>query len=118
MSDTKHFDPAALASIADGRLMCDFSVMHEAIEHVLGRPVWTHELADHDLAEEARRQVIAQFPDMAQRTETPWQEVRDAVRARYGDSVPVKRGHCVMTEHPRTSLVRMFSRAEEKDQAR
>lgn len=27
-------------------LCCPFEVMHEAIEFWLGRPVWTHELAD------------------------------------------------------------------------
>ena len=32
-----------------GILMCDFSEVHKYIEKLLGRPVWTHELASEAL---------------------------------------------------------------------
>ena len=47
--ETKAFSTAALASITTGRLLCPFSDMHEAIEYLMGHPVWTHELASESL---------------------------------------------------------------------
>ena len=35
-----------IVSTYTGILMCDFDSVHEYIEIILGRPVWTHELAD------------------------------------------------------------------------
>lgn len=31
-----------------------FDVMHQRVEHLVGRPVWTHELATDHIIEEAR----------------------------------------------------------------
>jgi len=36
---------AAIISAYTGTMIGDFSEMHKYIEEVLGRPVWTHELA-------------------------------------------------------------------------
>lgn len=43
-----------IVSAYTGYLMCDFSKVHEYIEKTLGRPVWTHELADVRVKEEIR----------------------------------------------------------------
>lgn len=34
-----------IVSAYTGVLMCDFADLHEYIEKIMGRPVWTHELA-------------------------------------------------------------------------
>lgn len=34
-----------VVSAYTGVLMCDFADLHQYIEQLLGRPVWTHELA-------------------------------------------------------------------------
>lgn len=106
--ETKQIDPAALASITDGRLLCDFSTMHEAVEHIAGHPVWTHELADRDFANHLRDLVLKQFPEMPLRTETHWEKVRDDVRARYGSTVAVQRGAETRTESPVHSAARLM----------
>lgn len=35
-----------------GILMCDFEDLHKYIEKILGRSVWTHELAEEDIWKE------------------------------------------------------------------
>lgn len=49
---TKH--EKIVASAFTGTLMCDFSDLHAYIEDKLGRPVFTHELADEKLIEEIK----------------------------------------------------------------
>lgn len=43
-----------IVSAYTGVLMCDFADLHEYIEKIMGRPVWTHELADHDIMQEIK----------------------------------------------------------------
>ena len=38
-----------IVSAYTGFLMCNFGDMHEYIEKIMGRPVWTHELASETL---------------------------------------------------------------------
>lgn len=41
-----------IVSAYTGYLMCDFSDVHKYIEEKLGRPVWTHEMADPKIRDE------------------------------------------------------------------
>ena len=50
-----------IVSAYTGYLMCDFADMHEYIEDILGRPVWTHELAGKEIWEEIRQAVKPDF---------------------------------------------------------
>ena len=43
-----------IVSAYTGVLMCDFADLHEHIEKIMGRPVWAHELADHDVMQEIK----------------------------------------------------------------
>ena len=43
-----------IVSAYTGILMCDFSDVHEYIEKILRRPVWTHELADKKIQDEIK----------------------------------------------------------------
>lgn len=51
----KNIKANAVVSAHTGILMGDFRDMHEYIEHIMGRPVWTHELGlDKDLLNEIK----------------------------------------------------------------
>lgn len=44
-----------IVSAYTGYLLCDsFSDVHEYVEKILGRPVWTHEFADERIHKEIR----------------------------------------------------------------
>lgn len=90
-TETKSLDPVALAGLTTGVLLSDFSAMHEAAEHVMGHPVWTHQFST--LRDKIQAAVLAQFPDMPTSVEPiGWKATRDAVRARYGETVEVRKG--------------------------
>ena len=50
-----------IISAYTGYLMCDFPDMHKYIEDKLGRPVWTHEMAEKSMLEEIRKAVYPDF---------------------------------------------------------
>lgn len=50
-----------IVSAYTGVLMTDFSDLHEFIEKKLGRPVWTHELANELVANELKNAVKEDF---------------------------------------------------------
>lgn len=50
-----------VVSAYTGVLMCDFHYVHEYIEKKLGRPVWTHELADKKILEEIQQRTKPDF---------------------------------------------------------
>jgi len=54
-------DEKLIVSAYTGVLMCDMGDLQNYIEGVLGRPVWTHELADHDVVEEIKAKVKDDF---------------------------------------------------------
>lgn len=43
-----------VVSAYTGVLMCDFADLHQYIEQLLGRPVWTYELAFSDVWKEIK----------------------------------------------------------------
>lgn len=47
--------------------MCSFDDVHEYIERVLGRPVFTHELAAIHIQEEIREKVKADFLELCEK---------------------------------------------------
>lgn len=49
--------PAAVLSAYTGVLMCKFEDMHRYIEHVLDRPVFTHELGSVRLVEKIKNAI-------------------------------------------------------------
>ena len=50
-----------IVSAYTGYLMCDFPDMHKYIEDKLGRPVWTHEMAEKDTQKEIHKAVYSDF---------------------------------------------------------
>ena len=52
-----------------GVLACEkFSIFHADVERVLGRPVWTHQMADLKVAEEIKEAYRAEFFELTART--------------------------------------------------
>lgn len=56
-----------IVSAFTGILMTDFSKVHEYIEKILGRPVWTHEFADKAIWEEIKKKSEDDFLDICKK---------------------------------------------------
>ena len=54
-------EQAAIISIYTGYTCCDFSIIHTKIDQLLGRPVFTHELADEALIDKLKELVKEEF---------------------------------------------------------
>ena len=52
---------AAIISAYTGVLIGDFSDMHEYVEEIIGRPVFTHEMGDKNIANEIRNKSKKDF---------------------------------------------------------
>jgi hypothetical protein len=102
MTATKNIDPVALASITTDIIMTSFGAVHEAIEWILGHPVWTHELPS--VADTAKGLVRAQFPDMPIGIDDHWTVTAEAVRKHYGETVEVSQGTAQRTATPIETL--------------
>lgn len=48
-----------------------FSIFHKYIEDILGRPVWTHELADRSVWEEIKEKSKSDFLELCKNEERP-----------------------------------------------
>ena len=60
-------EEAVILSAYTGYLLLDdFGAVHEFIEKLLGRPVFTHQLADPALAEEIRKECKPILPDVSE----------------------------------------------------
>ena len=60
---------SAIIGAYTGTLAGPFDAMHEYIEEILGRPVFTHELADSDTVDEIKAAAKPDFVAMAQAVE-------------------------------------------------
>lgn len=109
--ETKDFPTAAILSISTGRLLSPFEMMHEAIEWVMGHPVWTHELGSEAMANRLKEAVLSQHPqlseidvDLTKDNFKEWLKLQVAV---FGDTLPLIRGSEVRTENPLESRQRL-----------
>lgn len=59
-----------IISAYTGVLMCNFGDVHEYIEKILGRPVWTHELADEKVWNEIKETSKSDFIALCEAEET------------------------------------------------
>jgi len=64
MSTTKSFPARTLVSIFTGCGVpgVTFDQLHESIEHLIGEPVWTHQLGQRGVWDDARAEIIRQLP--------------------------------------------------------
>ena len=107
MGDTKNFDPRVLGSITSGILLiADFSKVHEAIEWVIGHPIWTHELPK--ISDKAASLVKLQHPYMPLGKVADWQATADYLLSKHGPLLPLERGSEVRSSDPVSSLVEVL----------
>jgi hypothetical protein len=55
---------AAIVSAYTGYLIGSFGEMHKYVEDIMGRPVWTHEMADVDVMDQIREKAKPDFVAM------------------------------------------------------
>ena len=58
-------EQSAVISAFTGILCGPFDAMHEYIEKIMGRPVWTHEMGDKKISTEIKEKSRADFIAMA-----------------------------------------------------
>lgn len=63
------YQECVIVSAYTGYLMCDFDDMHKYIEEKVGRPVWTHEMAERSFQEKLRNAVRPDFLALCQHKE-------------------------------------------------
>ncbi len=61
-----------IVSAYTGVLMCDFNNLHKYIENILGRPVFTHEMADKSVQDEIKEKARKEFLTICNTTEPHW----------------------------------------------
>lgn len=96
--ETRDFPTAAIASLSTGFLLCDFAIMHEAAEYLMGHPIWTHHFASEQLNQDIRRAIAEQCPGMWTReqgegiTRENWREYRAKLESEFGPTVHIRKG--------------------------
>ncbi len=63
------YQECVIVSAYTGFLMCDFPDLHKYIEEKMGRPVWTHEMADKEFFEALRKATKEDFLALCQSKE-------------------------------------------------
>jgi hypothetical protein len=86
--------------------------MHEAIEFLVGHPVWTHEMASETLANHLKELVLEQHPELAtfpadKITRENWQEFLTQAEDIHGKTVMLTQHAEERKENPIESLVRI-----------
>lgn len=103
MPETRKFPTVVVASITTCIMLTDeFSQVHECLEYVLGRPIWTHEIPG--TRKEAMAAIMTALPDMPTECAEDWRVTRDAVVERFGETVTVPKGNTERTLDPATTL--------------
>lgn len=104
--ETKELDSLGVAGITTGVLLVEggFSHIHEAMEWVMGHPVWTHELPG--VWDEAKARVLKQIPDMpTEANPDTFGQVASEVRNRFGLKVVLQKGDSERTQGPVETLM-------------
>jgi hypothetical protein len=106
-SEMKTFRSLAVASAATGIGLCDklnFGLMGEIASHVLGYPIWTHEIPA--AGPKVWLLLKDQFPLLPTRAEAEadWKCAATAMTAAYGAEIAVRRGNGSRKESPLDTL--------------
>lgn len=87
----KNLNPCAVATITTGIVLVhNFEGVGEAFEHVMGHPVWTHEMPM--LGDRAKALILEQYPDFPVDPPADWKALADKLIADWPDGIPIKRG--------------------------
>lgn len=111
MTETKALSTLAVATLTTGIAMVEgFAGVSEAAEWIVGHPVWTHELGK--AADRAIELIPQQYPEFPTEIAGTWQETREAVLARYGETIEVQRGTDRREAHPMDTLQEAVAKAK------
>lgn len=110
MQPTKELESLAVASVTTGRMLCDGSLgpIQEAVEWLVGHPVWTHELPRY--LPVAAAEALRQFPEMPVEmdgTDGGVERTMAEVRGKFGSTVKVSQGSEERTVSPLESIREM-----------
>lgn len=108
----KQFRTLVVASAVTGVTMAEsmtFSEIHQLMDHVIGYPIFTHEMADPAHHGTIKHRLRAQFPDLPteQAAGADWKAAAAAAVLKYGETVMVEAGEDPRIEHPLDSLKRL-----------
>lgn len=70
-----------IVSAYTGVLMCEFSKLHEYIEKILGRPVFTHEMANENVWKEIKEKFKEDFMKLCSENNTDIKTNFDRIKA-------------------------------------
>lgn len=105
----KTFPTLAVATAATGVGLTSmpFSAVHEICEHVIGHPVWTHELGHGAVTDRIRDLLLAQFPELPspELANEDWQAAAKKATDAYGETMTVPHGSEERAAHPINTLV-------------
>lgn len=106
-TEKKIFPALLVASAATGICLgsgVTIARMQEVYDHVLGHPVWTHELPSY--GPEVHRLLREQFPQMPteEEAQADWQPAAAAMTAAYGAELSVRGGFGERTKSPVETL--------------
>lgn len=120
----KTYSTPIVLSLTTGILLVQggFGDMQDLCEHIAGRPIWTHELADKALVEKLVAAVHEQHPQLkdVEKWNPDGQDLHTYLHGyvarqmeKFGPSLEVKSVNIERTESPLASLERLVQRARE-----
>lgn len=113
MTEAKQFKTLLVASLASDFAHLDTNVeeLRELATHVLGRPIFSHQLADHAISDEISAAIIAQFPNMPTKADAKHNPDAAAGKAvvAYGEFVLVEPGKDLKKGGPISDLTKVSS---------
>lgn len=106
----KTFPALVLAGITTGVMLAEgmFPQIHEAAEHILGHPVWTHEFAEKAVWVKLRDAIREHHPSLPFGKPDDWKATRDDVLVRFPEPLAMPRGMTERQEDPISSAERIM----------
>lgn len=108
----KQFRSLILGSITCDRMLCQGSIsdIHEAVSHLCGHPVWTHEITLY--ADDAASEILRQFPNFPYGPPVDWQRRAAEIVATFGETMTVRAGTGEREAGPMETLRAVVPHAE------
>lgn len=112
----KTFPTLHVATLITGIGLCEiksedgvFGHLSEIASHLIGAPVWTHELGRGSTHDAFVAEGYRLFPDMPTREEASedWQAAAATATAAYGENVTIEEGTAGRTQGPLDTLAEM-----------
>jgi len=112
MGEIKNLNACAIATITTGIVLVHgFEGVGEAFEHVLGHPVWTHEMPM--FADKAKALILEQHPDFPAEPPADFQALMAKLIQDWPEGIPIESGGEVRKLDPISSIAVALDRAKE-----